>query len=97
MVAYFSYSRWDGTQRLAIDSDELLDQPAARPRALGRPAGRRRTAAGGAAAARRAAGPVAPRRRLVGSISRPEPVLPRPAQPAALRRPVRRAGRSLGR
>src|SRR5438093_7708784 len=30
MVAYFSYSRWDGTQRLAIDADELLDQLADR-------------------------------------------------------------------
>ena len=30
MVAYFSYSRWDGTQRLAIDAEELLDQLADR-------------------------------------------------------------------
>src|SRR5215475_266146 len=30
MVAFYSYSRWDGTQRLPIDAEELLDQLADR-------------------------------------------------------------------
>src|SRR5687767_12659550 len=30
MVAHFSYTRWDGTQQLALDAEELLDQLADR-------------------------------------------------------------------
>src|SRR5438445_8978977 len=30
VLSRFAYSRWDGTQRLAIDADELLDQLADR-------------------------------------------------------------------
>ncbi len=30
MVARYSYSRWDGTQKLALDAEELLDQLADR-------------------------------------------------------------------